>query len=203
MIELKDKIVSVGLPILIFLLVLVLLFLQNTIFFWGKYIENLLFLIIVAVVMIRFIVAPIKLIIKLKKDKNTGFGYLNTWVYLQDERKRQKKEIFITCVSSIPIIAFGVWFGSSNLKEVALMTKDIPYVLGGSYSEVYCFVKYNEIYRPKGGPDMQYIEAINMADAREIYISFEHEHKKINELSYYTIWYLPNTKLGARAEERP
>ena len=194
---------------LVCLLVLILLdiFLSDYIFFWGKYINYLLVLLYLVVGVIRIITSIIGGIIhKIKLKKNNNIELMNNWLYLREERERQKKLkkfLPIVYLLVIPTIVFGIWIVSSTFNEVMLMTKDLPYVLNKNYTKVECFIMSNDFTYQRGCRHIQYITAFNNADNKKIYINFEHEYEKIYEYSNYIIWYLPNTKLGVKAEEMP
>lgn len=197
MLPLWKKIAFISLIILLFLYPS----LSRLIFFWGKYIEHLFFLLASVVGIIIPIVRTIMYTIKLKKDNKTVF--MNNWLYLQNERKKQKKNLLVLYLLFIPNIAFWIWVGSFTFNDVMLMTKDLPYVLSRNYPKVECFVKSNEFTHQSGYQHIQYITAINKKDKEYMFINFEHVYKKIDESSNYTIWYLPNTKLGVYAEKEP
>jgi len=201
---------------LICLLVLILLdiFLSNYIFFWGKYINYSLILLYLVVAGIRIIASIIGDIIhKIKLKKNNNIELMNNWLYSPEKHERQKKRerqkkfspiaYLLLYLLVIPTIAFGIWIVSSTFNEVMLMTKDLPYVLNKNYTKVECFIMSNDFTYQRGSRHIQYITAFNNADNKKIYINFEHEYEKIYEYSNYIIWYLPNTKLGAKAEIMP
>lgn len=176
--------------------------LSNLIFFWSKYIESLLVLGISAAGAIVLIIGAIVHTINLTKNENDN-GLLNNWVYLQEERKRQKKLLPISYIIMLLGVAFFIWLGKYTLDTAILMSKDLPYVLSKNYSKVECHIESNGFSYQRGTRHMQYITATNTMDNKYIFINFEHDYKKIKEFSNYIIWYLPNTKLGVRAEELP
>lgn len=200
---------------LICLVVLILLdiFLSNFIFFWGKYINYLLVLLYMVVTSIRTLTSVVGTIIhKIKLKKNNNIELTNNWLYSPERWERQKKAgntkkikkiLPIVYLLTIPAIALWIWMVSLFFNEVMIMTKDLPYVLNENYTKVECFIMANDFTYQRGGRHIQYITAFNNADNKKIYINFEHEYEKIYKYSNYIIWYLPNTKLGAKAEIMP
>lgn len=186
---------------LIFILLIIILFgfLSNLIFFWGKYIEYVFVLAISAVGIIVIIVGTITYTINLKKNSNSGF--MNNWLYLQEERKRQKRFLPLLYLLMLFNIAFLLWLGRYAFDTTTLMSKDLPYVISRNYTKIECYVKSNGHSYQRGMGHIQYITAINKKDNTYVFINFEHDYKKIDEYSNYIIWYLPNTKLGVRAEK--
>ncbi|WP_186430408.1 hypothetical protein [Clostridium sp. BSD9I1] len=187
--------------ICLFLFLLSYAFLSKRIFFWGKYLNTLLVLIVSIVGIIVSILGTIIYVKKIKRDTNSTL--MNNLLYLRQEGERQNKFLSVVYLLVIPTIAFWIWIGSFTFNEAILMTKDLPYVLSRNYSKVECFVESNDFTYQSGLRHVQYIAAINKLDNKYIFINFEHEYKKIDESSEYIIWYLPNTNLGLKAQKIP
>lgn len=185
--------------ICLFLILVSYAFLSNLIFFWGKYLNSLLVLIISIVGIIILIIEAIRYTKKVKR--NTDDTLMNNWLYSM--QKRENKSLYIFYLFLIPAIAFWIWVGSFTFNETILMTKDLPYVLRRNYSKIGCFVESNDFTYQSGLRHVQYITAISKLDNKYIFINFEHEYKKIDESCNYVIWYLPNTNLGLKAEKIP
>lgn len=98
-------------------------------------------------------------------------------------------------------VGFFIWFGKYTLETAILMSRDLPYVLNNNYPNTQCYVRSNKSSYQRGMHHVQYITAIDKVNNEYISINFEHQYKDIKEFSSYTIWYLPNTKLGVRVEE--
>lgn len=174
--------------------------LSNLIFFWPKYLESLLFSGFSAGAIIVIIIGTIQYTIGLKQD-NSDNGLLNNWVYLQEERKRQRKLTPILYLFVVLGVGIFIWFGKYALETAILMSRDLPYVLNKNYPKIQGYVKSNEFTYQRGMRHVQYIKAIDTINNEYISINFEHQYKNIKEFSNYIIWYLPNTKLGVRVEE--
>lgn len=185
------------------LLVLSLLYIsfRKNIFFWGNYMEHIIVLIIIVISIISLIASIIIHTTQLKRSRSGEL--MNNWLYLQEEQKKKKKLLPVIYLLVIIIIVFFLWIGRFIFNEFLLMTKDLSYVLNRDYPKVECFIKSNDFTYQKGYRHVQYITAINKANKEYMYINFEHDYEKIYEYSNYIIWYLPNTKLGVKAEKLP
>lgn len=180
-------------------IIVLLIYLSDYVFFWGKYLGLLLILGVSAACVMLSIVEPTKLIINQKKERSTLL--IKTWITLRDEKKREKKIILITCIISFGIFAFGIWLGNNIYKDIRIMNKDIHFVLNKNYAKVEGIIESSEFSRQRGSQHIQYITVLNKLDNKYIYINFEHKYEKIYEHSKYEIGYLPNTKLGVYAKK--
>lgn len=178
------------------LLILYVIF-SPLIFFWGYYIEVLALSIISIILVIISILGLTRYILSMVRDKSSD--YLAS--YRSEHKKKKRVGLIIVLISCIFTLAFFGWLFSLTYKDAILLSKDIPNVLNKRYVKVECYVLLSKTSSVKGDHYSQTITIRNKLDDTVSIIRFKHDYKKIESYSDYTILYLPNSKLGVRAEK--
>jgi len=184
-------------PIIALLLLSLFYLLPNLVFFWGYYIERVILLIISIAFIVVSYFGVIKFLLSIKEDRNDKH-------FLRYSKKDRKERKVFIIIATFLFLLSNLFFGfliSVTYKDVISLTKDIPYVLNKNYSKVEGFVKSAKYSSIRGETFTQDIKIYCKEDRNINKITFRHKYSKIESSTEYTIWYLPNSRLGVSAEK--
>lgn len=162
------------------------------IFFWGWYLFCLLMLMIIFLPIIGFCIIKIKAYMH-KSSKNTDIKSRKK----NNTQKKQSikiKDLLLVIVISALVLMLYVY----TIKEVVLMTLDLPNVINEEYTTSRCIIERVSRESKRHG-HAQYITIRDINTNQLIKIEFQHRYRQLYAHFKYEVRYLPHSKIGVDA----